>query len=196
MFESCCMVDRNPNQVPQVDFYVAGAPCPAFSQIGRRQGLKDNGGAGGANRGAVLLDCVGYIVSRRPKTFILEQVPGLLQGKHKKVFDKIMVLLQGVERRGKPLYHVEFKVVNTCELTGIPQNRPRVYILGAYKTLMQRHGVTEFTWPHQALWTNMLLNMCTCACHADCGQHHISQSCNELHNSFAATPKQSNPKES
>jgi site-specific DNA-cytosine methylase len=153
VYKTCCMKDRSPYHVRYTDLYVAGSPCPAYSKMGANKGLNDAGGKEGANRGSVLFDCVGYIVIQRPKTFILEQVVGLLHGKHKKTFDKVMEMLNSVQRwenrsqGGKPLYHIEYKVVNTCDLTGIPQTRPRLYIIGAHAHLLTKNGIKEFEWP-------------------------------------------------
>jgi site-specific DNA-cytosine methylase len=82
--------------VPQVDFYSAGPPCQPYSKSGRKMGLDDSGNMekGDANRGLVLLDVVGYIVSRRPKTFVIEEVEGLNQGEMEPLFRKILKMLK------------------------------------------------------------------------------------------------------
>ena len=56
-------------------------------------------------------------------------------------------LLRDIKEKGtsRPLYNIDHKLVNTMELTGIPQNRPRVYLVGCYRSLM--HPATSFDWP-------------------------------------------------
>ncbi len=149
VFLSCSLLDRPLSSVPQVDHYVAGPPCQPYSQSGLRGGLQDRGTAvnGFKNRGSVILDVVSYIVNRRPKTFILEEVVGLNSGDTKVLFDKIINMLKQVTCSGKPLYHVEWKVVNTADIGKIPQNRPRIYVVGAWRSLLAEGEGCTFSWP-------------------------------------------------
>ena len=53
-------------------------------------------------------------------------------------------MLKSITRgRVKQCYHVEWKVVNTIDF-GLPQNRPRLYIVGCWKSLM---NTDNFVWP-------------------------------------------------
>ena len=80
VYASCLVKDRSLTCVPTVDLYVAGGECPPWLMAGKRQGLNDKGGKNGCNRGKVMLDIISYIETRKPKTFILEQVEGMLKG--------------------------------------------------------------------------------------------------------------------
>ena len=133
MYESCCNHERNPTDVPEVTLYVAGPPCQSWSNAGLKKHLNCEGGS-------VLLDVVTYIVHGRPTHFIIEQVAAFAKTDE---FKKVMEILKQVEWRGKAFYHFEHKILNTAEITKLPQNRPRVYIAGAARAKM----VGAFTWP-------------------------------------------------
>ncbi len=149
VFLSCSVRDRPLNSVPRVDHYVAGPPCQPYSLTGLRGGLEDGGTAanGFKNRGNVLLDVVQYIVCRHPKTFILEEVEGLNCGGTKVIFDRIIDMLKNVTCHGKPLDHVEWKILNTCDIGKIPQSRPRIYVVGAWRSLLAKEEGYKFAWP-------------------------------------------------
>ena len=143
---SCRVADRHPARVPTVDLYVAGGDCTAWSTSGKRQGLNDKGGKNGSNRGQLMFDIIEYIETKKPKTFILEQVTGIVKGKFLATFTVIIERLTSIKHYGERVYHVEFQVLNTSEINGIPQNRPRMYIAGVQKKLM---NAKSFTWPHK-----------------------------------------------
>ena len=113
VYVSCLVEDRSPASVPTVDLYVAGGECPPWSMAGKRQGLNDKGGKNGCNRGQVMLDIVSYIEIRKPKTFILEQVEGMMKGKFLPNFTAIMERIASIKHYGERVYHVEFRVLNT-----------------------------------------------------------------------------------
>ena len=140
VYESCCLVDRDLANVPAVDCYIAGAPCQSWSLAGKQEGCSDD-------RGKVLLDVCAYIVSKRPCIFVLEQVEGILKEKTG-VFKRILGILEGIKFRNQKYYQIEHKVVNTASFTHLPQNRPRVYIVGAARSSLRAHERENgFTWP-------------------------------------------------
>ena len=63
--------------------------------------------------------------------------------------------LQEVSVRKKALYHVEFRVLNTEEVGGIPQHRERIYIAGIQRCLLDlpvdKVDNFKFEWPHDVL---------------------------------------------
>ena len=68
-----------------------------------------------------------YIREAQPRAFILENVEGLLKMDGGALFDDVLHILRNVVR---PRFHrVVYKLMNTAQ-HGIPQNRPRVYIIG------------------------------------------------------------------
>jgi len=124
---------RDHSEIPQLDLYVAGFPCQAFSMAGKRKGFDDV-------RGTLFFNVAEFIKINQPKCFILENVKGLLSHDGGKTFQTIISLLtdNGGTANGQIFipyfedglgYHVYYKVLNTKEY-GIPQNRERIFIVG------------------------------------------------------------------
>ena len=118
----------------RVDVYVAGFPCQPFSGKGNGKGTEDD-------RGRIVHHVIRYINDWTPKVFILENVPGLVT-QHKKAFDTILKCL-GIA--GKRAYNITWQIINASD-HGIPQHRPRVYIIGIRKDVDQG----TFKWPDVA----------------------------------------------
>ena len=59
---------RDHEKVEEVDIYCAGAPCQSWSQMGNQGGLSDP-------RGRVIFESIAYIEAKKPKIWILENVP-------------------------------------------------------------------------------------------------------------------------
>lgn len=121
---------KKKRDLPQVDIYVAGFPCQAFSMAGRREGVQDP-------RGTIFWDCVKTIKTSQPKIFILENVKGLLSIDDGKTFQTILKTLKRLK-----VYNIYWKVLNTKDY-GIPQNRERIFIIGIKNNIQTK----EFEWP-------------------------------------------------
>jgi DNA (cytosine-5)-methyltransferase 1 len=124
---------RDHSEVPQLDLYVAGFPCQAFSMAGSRKGFEDT-------RGTLFFNVAEFIKENQPKCFILENVKGLLSHDNGKTFDTIKAVLSdnGGTINGQASlpfyddglgYHIYYNVLNTKDY-GIPQNRERIFIVG------------------------------------------------------------------
>ncbi|CAK0806999.1 unnamed protein product, partial [Prorocentrum cordatum] len=101
-----------------------------------------------SNRGPLLYDVAGYIVSRQPETFIVEEVVGLATGERRPALDKLIKMLRDVTCRNRRVYHVEWKEINAEEIGGVPQNRPRPYICGIDRSLaVGGPDNVKFDWP-------------------------------------------------
>ena len=71
-----------------------------------------------------------YIVDTKPTTFMLENVAALVQPRHADDFDSIMSVLHAIpDKSGRPFYRIVYKVVDPTDV-GIPQSRPRLFIVG------------------------------------------------------------------
>ena len=105
------------DSLPGLDIYAAGFPCQPFASCGLSAGVKDA-------RGCVWLPLIRFIAIALPRAVILENVVGLTRGIHKATFVTIMSLLNSMEE-----YDWEHRCLNTRNF-GVPQNRPRVYIVG------------------------------------------------------------------
>ena len=79
-----------------------------------------------------------YIRTSSPSSFILENVQGLLRIDNGRVFDWIIKELQKGDR-----YVVSWKVINT-KTCGIPQSRPRLYIVGLRRDVSSKPFLFPF----------------------------------------------------
>ena len=125
------MLNRRLKDVPDIDLYVCGFPCQPFSSVGKRQGVADSLG-----RGTIVYKCLELIRHKKPKYFVLENVRGLLSIHNGEFFAEI------VNRLSKTHY-VYWKLLNTKDY-GIPQSRPRVFIVG-----IRKDEKDIFEWPVQ-----------------------------------------------
>lgn len=125
---------RNHSEVEQLDLYVAGFPCQAFSYAGKRKGFADE------TRGTLFFDVAEFIRVNQPNCFILENVRGLVSHDKGRTFQTITDILSngggslngqvGLDTIENGLgYHVYYKILNTKNF-GIPQNRERIFIVG------------------------------------------------------------------
>ena len=115
------------------DVLLAGFPCQPFSRAGKEEGFKDK------IRGTLFFDIAEIISRTSPKAFMLENVDNLITHQKGKTFATIIDVLVndldykviGVtkDEKGK-LSYVPKNFVRNSRNFGVPQNRPRVYIMG------------------------------------------------------------------
>ena len=129
------VVNRDLEKVPKVDVYTAGFPCQPWSSEGKRQGRRDQLG-----RGKVFDHVAKYIEKHQPKVFLLENVQAMTFKTHKKAFEAMLCTL-----RQSGSYFVTWRVLNASHF-GLPQSRPRLYIVGLLRTAL-RSDVVGFPWP-------------------------------------------------
>ena len=108
--------DIKAESVPDHDLLVAGFPGQPFSTSGKRQGFEDT-------RGTIFYEIARIIRAKRPKILLLENVKGLLSHDEGRTFGVILEVL------GNLGYWCEWQVIRS-NWTGIPQTRPRVFIIG------------------------------------------------------------------
>jgi DNA (cytosine-5)-methyltransferase 1 len=106
----------------KVDVVFGGAPCQGFSLIGQRA-LDDP-------RNALVRDFVRIVGELDADYFVFENVKGLTLGKHRKF------LIELIQALGEIGYTVreDWRVLNACQF-GVPQDRQRLFLLGAKKGL-------------------------------------------------------------
>jgi DNA-cytosine methyltransferase len=131
---------------PTVDFFLAGFPCQPFSVQGCHLGTAD------PSNGTVIYKLLEYISKKTPRTFVLENVKGLVN-QHPETLFEIMKYLRGLKIMGRPVYTVLWACLNAKNF-GLPQNRERVVVVG----LMNEFKIAEFVWPVAAPW----LSKCGC----------------------------------
>jgi DNA (cytosine-5)-methyltransferase 1 len=121
------IIKRDHSKLPKLDLYIAGFPCQAFS------GLKKNAKGFLDPRGIIFFECVKTIHYTSPKIFVFENVKGLTTHDGGKTFQIILKNLKKLEK-----YHIYYKILNTKDFN-IPQNRPRIYIVGIKKSMPKSH---------------------------------------------------------
>ena len=110
-----------PNEIPDFDVLCAGFPCQPFSQAGHKRGFEDSHNSG---RGTLFFNIAEIIQEKQPKAFFLENVRGLVNHDGGKTFKIIKDILE-VELG----YSIYYKVVKATDY-GLPQHRPRIFIVG------------------------------------------------------------------
>ena len=108
--------DVKVEDIPSHDILTGGFPCQPFSIAGLQQGFKDE-------RSNVFWKILSIIDYHQPKCVILENVKNLVSHDENKTFTTIK---ENLQKRG---YYISYKVLNTAEITGIPQHRERIYIV-------------------------------------------------------------------
>ena len=103
-------------KIPDFDLFVGGFPCQAFSIAGKRKGFTDT-------RGTLFFDIARIIKDKRPNSFLLENVKGLLNHDKGKTFSIIIHTFRSLG------YRVEWMVLNS-QFFGVPQRRERTFIIG------------------------------------------------------------------
>ena len=114
------------------DILLAGFPCQTFSRAGKQEGFHDK------TRGTLFFDIADIIKRTRPKAFLLENVDSLITHNKGETFDTIIRTLTvelnykviGVTGKGKDIEYNARTFVRNSRYFGVPQNRPRVYIIG------------------------------------------------------------------
>jgi DNA (cytosine-5)-methyltransferase 1 len=111
-------------QLIYVDVLAAGFPCQAFSVAGYRKGFNDDRG----NVFFKIRDVIKFLKNNRkpPRALLLENVKNFKGHDGGKTYDKVK---EELEELG---YSVYTKVLNTAELTTIPQNRERTFMVCFY----------------------------------------------------------------
>lgn len=119
------------DEIPDFDVLLGGFPCQPFSSIGKRQGFLHE------TQGTLFHDVARIIGDKKPKAFLLENVPGLLthdKGKTFEIIEKTLLELG---------YTVDYKVLNSADF-GVPQQRKRIYIVGFRSDVVNKDFIFEF----------------------------------------------------
>lgn len=139
------LVSQTPYEV-----LLAGFPCQAFSIAGLGLGFRD------ATRGTLFFDVADIIERTQPKAFLLENVEGLLRHKSGETFKTILRTLVnelgynviGAQRvhGGDPIFDKNSFLRNSKNF-GLPQNRPRVYIMGFRNDIVNEEEILQYSLP-------------------------------------------------
>jgi len=137
---------------PYADLLVAGPPCPPFSKLGQRKTFEDSRAAPFWR----IIDIIHHQASiGQLKGFLLENVEGIAQkvkGASKTPLQVIKAeLLDGLPEG----WAVSHELFNTKSF-GLPQSRPRVYIVGHDAKAGSIHPVSKF---HRTVPLDSLLDI-------------------------------------
>lgn len=108
------------------DICLAGFPCQAFSQAGKRRGFEDD--YKGMARGTLFRELIRVCEINRPKVVFCENVKGLLGHDGGKTLE---VICGAFSEAG---YKVFYDVLNSSNFD-VPQNRERLYIVAFRKEI-------------------------------------------------------------
>ena len=124
-------------KIPDFDVLCAGFPCQPFSQAGHKRGFKDN------NDGNLFFSIEQILQIKKPKAFFLENVRHLKNHDNGRTFKVIYSTLQQLG------YSFDYKIIKASEF-GLPQHRPRIYMVGFYKPkLKDMYKELAFTFPRE-----------------------------------------------
>ncbi|WGT47055.1 DNA cytosine methyltransferase [Tessaracoccus lacteus] len=115
-------------EVPDHDVLTAGFPCQPFSKAGDQMGFADT------QQGSLFFKVYQILRVKRPRRFILENVPNILKHDGGRTKRKIIEMLHSLE------YSVKVEHFSPHEF-GIPQVRDRAYFVGSLD------GLSRFEWP-------------------------------------------------
>ena len=114
----------NAENIPVFDVLLAGFPCQAFSSAGNRHGFSDT-------RGTLFFEIERILKYHKPKSFILENVEGLVKhdliNKNDDIGNTLTIILEKLRILG---YKVSWKVLNSLDF-GLAQSRKRIFIVGS-----------------------------------------------------------------
>lgn len=100
-----------------LDLIIAGPPCQSFSIIGKRRAMDDP-------RGKLTIKYFELISGIRPKVFVFENVPGLMNVNKGEDFKNLWNFIE--EITGYSLHKAKLNAVQF----GVPQYRERIFIVG------------------------------------------------------------------
>lgn len=95
----------------QIDCVFGGPPCQSFSLAGRREGLNDE-------RGLLVFRFIELVPELRPKTFVLENVKGMVNWQGGVVLQEVERMLKEPLPTGEK-YQVQHSVLNAADF-GVP----------------------------------------------------------------------------
>ena len=103
-------------ELPHHDILTGGVPCQSWSIAGKNLGFDDD-------RGQLWNDTIYLLNQAKPKSFIFENVKGLVDPRNKKALSYIL------ERIKEAGYFASYHVINSHDY-GVAQNRVRIYLIG------------------------------------------------------------------
>ena len=124
-------------KIPDFDILCAGFPCQPFSQAGYKKGFKDN------RNGNLFFTIRDILKIKKPIAYILENVGHLRNHDQGRTFKKIYSSIHDLN------YSFDYKILKASDF-GLPQHRPRIYMVGFYKPIIKpMFRELSFTFPRE-----------------------------------------------
>ncbi len=111
------IVDKEIETIPPHDILCAGFPCQPFSKAGKQLGRDDD-------RGTLFDEIAKILEFRKPKFFILENVPFIRQHDNEETWNYMHEKLTSLG------YEVNNQIYSPQDF-GVPQHRKRIFIVGS-----------------------------------------------------------------
>lgn len=134
----------------EYDFLLAGFPCQSFSRVGHQEGFNNE------EKGKIFFHIAEIIRRTRPIGFFLENVERLVTHDGGRTFSTIATILVsrlgyhviGIEKdvNGELVYSAKDIIRNSKDF-GVPQNRPRTYLIGFDTERFSNEKLNEL--PHE-----------------------------------------------
>lgn len=122
------------SEIPDFDILCGGFPCQPFSQAGFKKGFHDD-------RGNLFFDIARIINEKKPKAFFLENVRHLVSHDGGKTFATIRSIIEN------DLEYSFYSAVLKASDFGLPQHRPRIFIVGFQKDTYKNDDKQCFQFP-------------------------------------------------
>jgi DNA (cytosine-5)-methyltransferase 1 len=119
------------DQKETVDVLIGGPPCQAYSLVGR---ARDPYGKENDPRNYLYKQYVKFLDRYKPKVFVFENVPGILNAAKGKLFDDVQAIMRDAG------YSITAKILNAADF-GVLQQRKRVILIGWRQEL-------DYGYPH------------------------------------------------
>lgn len=156
--------------IDDIDVVCGGPPCQGYSGIGHRRTFKLEKQEIPSNQ--LYQEMVRVVEFVRPKVFLFENVKGLLTGRWSKegekgeIFKDVLSAFEAIQG-----YQVEWDLVHAKNY-GVPQNRPRVLIIGYRNDIWKEHaepklGLDEDASPYNQGGSAVLKGFLPASCPAE-----------------------------
>lgn len=131
------------NSIPDCDIIIGGSPCQGFSGANSKNRAKSTTSFLHNPKNFLALKYIEVVKQKRPKMFVLENVPGILTAGNGQFVSEIKKELSD--------YNITIKVMNMSKY-GVPQMRKRAIIIGSlYENVNHPVESNDFTKVKDAL---------------------------------------------
>ena len=118
----------------KIDLLVGGSPCQSFSIIGKRGGFNDT-------RGTLFYEYARIIKESQPKAFIFDYVRGMLNHDKGRTWETVQNTFKELNYK----IYIRSNPILNAKNFGIPQNRPRLFVIGIRNDL----NTSNFVFPQE-----------------------------------------------